>query len=293
MVSEDIPRITHLSRKYSNQNMCTPSCLVAINLSQVKPVHLSSAIHADLSNSTVEFALETIHLCLGSLQIQSLGDFEYLLENDTNAYVYPNGYHASRLFWSTKHPRRKTVYHLLITIEQIYHQERGNHRTIEHPPSDEQLHVEQLYEACAQYFRKFQTKVCSPKADRAKPKDLPDVSQVRSSLLKCSTSRSALSSIVRPRDRLAAEKTAPSSEVIAIDAKTLRSLVADGSTNLSPLAVALAQALQHPADTYVTSGSFALRTASCFQERARSALQLLPIPSRTRTNGGREDRCAS
>jgi hypothetical protein len=246
-----------------------PLFLDATNLSKLKPIHLSSTIHADLSNTVIEFSPTNIQLCIGSLQIHSLGDFQYLLDNDPNPTVYPNGYHASRLFWSTKHARRKTVYHLRIFVEQTYHQEERNHRIIEYPLSSEQSHVEQLYKICEQYFSPFQKKVPRLKLNELKSDHAQYTSQPRSSLIKCSISKAASNNITRPRDRMSNGNTVKSSEPIAIDMKTLRNLVASGSTNLSQLAVVLAQALQRAnqpvpsTDVYVQSDFSSRHTELC------------------------------
>ncbi len=127
-----------------------------INLLKIKSINLSSPVYADLSDSLIEFSLTNIKLCIGSLQIKSLGNYDYLLEHDPNTIIYPNGYQASRLFWSTKNARQKTIYHLDIKIEQTYHHEKSNHQTIEYPLSTKQIHLEQLYKTCERYFKKFQ-----------------------------------------------------------------------------------------------------------------------------------------
>jgi len=121
----------------------------------MKSINLSAPVYADLSNSFIEFSLINIKLCIGSLQIKSLGNFDYLLDNDPNIFNYPNGYHASRLFWSTKNARQKTIYHLYIEIEQTYHHDKLNHQTIEYPLTNKQIYLEQLYKTCEKYFNKF------------------------------------------------------------------------------------------------------------------------------------------
>ncbi|CAF4225806.1 unnamed protein product [Rotaria sp. Silwood2] len=137
--------------------------MYGINLSKIKVVNTSSTVYGDLSNNLVEFALINTHLCIGSLQIESLGNFDYQTDkNDENFFSnknYPNNYRASRLFWSIKNPRQKTIYHLHIKIEQTYHNEESNHKVIEHPMTNKQVHIEQLYDLCRQYFDKFQKKI--------------------------------------------------------------------------------------------------------------------------------------
>lgn len=130
-----------------------------INIPKMKSVNLSSPVYADLSNSFIEFSLNNIKLCIGSLQIKSFGNFDYLLDNDPNNFNYPNGYHASRLFWSTKNARQKTIYHLYIDIDQTYHNDKSNHQTIEYPLSNKQIQLEQLYKTCEKYFYKFKKKI--------------------------------------------------------------------------------------------------------------------------------------
>jgi hypothetical protein len=126
-------------------------------------VNISSTVYGDLSNNLVEFALIDTHLCIGSLQIESLGNFDYLLDKtNDNLFTnnnYPNNYRASRLFWSMKNARQKTVYHLHIEIDQIYHNDLSNHQVIKHPMTNEQIHNEQLYDTCRKYFTKFQKQI--------------------------------------------------------------------------------------------------------------------------------------
>jgi len=133
------------------------------NLPKIKFVNTSSTVYGDLSNNLVEFALINIRLCIGSLQIESLGNFDYQIDKiDDNFFPnknYPNNYRASRLFWSIKNPRQKTVYHLHIEMNQTYHNDLSNHKTMEHPMTNEQIHNEQLYETCRKYFKKFQEKI--------------------------------------------------------------------------------------------------------------------------------------
>jgi hypothetical protein len=177
-----------------------------VNIPKLKPINLSSPVYADLSNTIVEFSLTNINLCIGSLQIKSLGNFDYLLNNDNN--TYPNKYSASRLFWSTKNARQKTVYHLHIEIEQTYHDDKSNHQTIEYPLSNERLHLEQLYEICRNYFNTIMRKK---------------------------------ENIIQSRDK---SSLITSEKNVAIDTKTLRNLFINNS-NHSQFTLALAQALQH------------------------------------------------
>lgn len=122
----------------------------------MKSINFSSPVYADLSNSILEFSLINLNICIGSLQIKSMGNYDYLLDNDPNPIKYPNGYHASRLFWSTKNAREKTIYHLYINIEQTYHHDKSNHQTIAYPLSHKQIYTEQLYKTCENYFKTFQ-----------------------------------------------------------------------------------------------------------------------------------------
>ena len=130
---------------------------------KIKCVNTSSTAYGDLSNNLVEFALANTRLCIGSLQIESVGDFDYQIDRiDDNLLPdmnYPNNYRASRLFWSMKNPREKTVYHLHIKIEQTYHTNTSNHRVVGHPMSPIELHHEQLYERCRKDFEKLQKKI--------------------------------------------------------------------------------------------------------------------------------------
>jgi hypothetical protein len=139
-----------------------------IILPKLKSINLSATVYADLSNSLIEFSLTNIKLCIGSLQIQSLGNFDYLLDNDPNITHYPNQYQASRLFWSTKNARKKTIYHLHIDIEQTYHHEKSNHQTIEYPLTNQQIHLEELYKTCEKYFQKFQNEIITSERNSEK-----------------------------------------------------------------------------------------------------------------------------
>lgn len=123
-------------------------------------MNISSTVYGDLSNNTVEFPLADTRLCIGSLQIESLGSFDYQIHRSDDELCptenYPHDYRASRLFWSMTNPRRKTVYHLRIDVEQTYHEDQMNHRTVQHPMTAEKLHVQELYDRCQEYFTKFQ-----------------------------------------------------------------------------------------------------------------------------------------
>ena len=139
------------------------SRLDGVHLPKLKTVNTSSTVYGDLTNNTIEFALINTRLCIGSLQVDALGNFDYLLDRATDNFLadrtYPNDYRASRLFWSMKNARRRTMYHLHIEVEQTYHHQSSNHRAIEHPLNDEQMRVEQLYEQCRTYFRKTQNEI--------------------------------------------------------------------------------------------------------------------------------------
>lgn len=124
-------------------------------IEKINTIDFSSAVYVDLSDSLIEFSVSKINICIGSLQIKSLGNYDYLLDLDPNKTIYPNGYHASRIFWSTKNARRKTIYHLQINIEQTYHQEPSNHQTITYPLSMKQHQLEELYQTCDAYFNRF------------------------------------------------------------------------------------------------------------------------------------------
>ncbi|CAF3914064.1 unnamed protein product [Adineta steineri] len=225
------------------------------NYSKLKSINLSSTIYADLSNSIVEFSLTNIQLCIGSLQIKSFGNYDYLLDNDTNVNIYPNKYHATRLFWSTKNARQKTLYHLYIDVEQTYHNEKSNHQTIEYPLTNKQIQVEQLYDICEKYFNKFKKRVRLEKTISIRSENSKNDMKQISSHSKCQTSKSALKNRSRPRDRFKNENNSDVNkpleekpETIAIDTKTLRSLFTNDalkSPNLSRFARALVQALQH------------------------------------------------
>ncbi|CAF4812089.1 unnamed protein product [Rotaria sp. Silwood1] len=231
-----------------------------INLPKFKSINLSSTIYADLSNALIEFSLTDIKLCIGSLQIKSLGNFDYLLDNDPNINIYPNKYSASRLFWSTKNARQKTVYHLHIEIEQTYHNDKLNHQTIEYPLSNEQIQLNQLYETCEKYFNKYKIKDDSQKKIiHLKNENLNNKIEKLSSSIKCQPSKSILKNIIRPRNRFNNENniqfnksssiiTEENSQTISIDTKTLRNLFINDSlksSDHSRFALALVQALQN------------------------------------------------
>ena len=189
----------------------------------------------DLSNSVLEFPLTDIRLCIGSLQIHSLGNFEYLLDDDPNLINYPNKYHASRVFWSTKNARQKTIYHLHIDIEQTYHQDSCNHQTIACPLSKEQ----QLYEQCQQYFDTFQRKISNcqtPPSHIEISNEIPN--RASKSIVKTITQSNDL-----PMNESSSKLAERNTEPIAVDAKTLRKFFMNDSKSFSQLAFALAHAL--------------------------------------------------
>lgn len=142
--------------------ICT-NCLDTTNLPKIKCVNTSSTVYGDLTNNLVEFALINTRLCIGSLQIESFGNFDYQIDKIDDNFLpyksYPNNYRASRLFWSIKNPCQKTIYHLHIEINQPYHNDLLNHQIIQHPMTSEQIHYEELYETCRNYFNKFQKKI--------------------------------------------------------------------------------------------------------------------------------------
>ncbi|CAF3372679.1 unnamed protein product [Rotaria socialis] len=207
----------------------------ATNLPKIKTVNTSSTVYGDLSNNLVEFALINVRLCIGSLQIESLGNFDYQIDKaDENFFSnknYPNNYRASRLFWSIKNPHKKTVYHLHINIEQTYHNDEANHKVIEHPMADKQIHVEELYDTCRKYFDKFQKKIdqhsvyieefCQRNSINKKPIPSQTANRKRAangtgltkrltkanpSCVKRQTPKAALKNVSRPRNRFANEK---------------------------------------------------------------------------------------
>lgn len=166
-----------------------------ISLPKFKSINLSSTVYADLSNTLIEFCLSDIKLSIGSLQIQSLGDFDYLLDNDSNSDLYPNNYHASRIFWSTKNAQQKTVYHLHIDIEQTYHNDKINHQTIEYPLSSQQILLDNLYETCEKYFNRFQNK------DNFRNKSIPSNIENPSLSIKNPTSKLIPKSSIRSKPK--------------------------------------------------------------------------------------------
>ncbi|CAF3195602.1 unnamed protein product [Rotaria sp. Silwood2] len=263
-----LPNLTTLCLKHSKQQIKTNSdgnnndqmINNDINLPKFKSVNLSSTVYADLSNTLIEFCLTDIKLCIGSLQIKSLGNFDYLLDNDPNMNIYPNKYYASRLFWSTKNARQKTIYHLHIEIEQTYHNDKLNHQTIEYPLSIEQIHLKQLYETCEKYFNKYKTKDhFQKKIIHLKNENLNNKIEKLSSSIKCQASKSILKNIIRPRNRFNIENnlqpdkssstiSEENSQTISIDTKTLRNLFTNDSlksSDHSRFALALVQALQN------------------------------------------------
>ena len=221
-----------------------------LELMHLPSINSSSAVYADLSNTPMELSLTDIHLCIGSLQIRSLGHFDYLLNmdadaDDQNHRLYPADYRASRVFWSTNNAREKTIYHLRIHIEQTYHQEPSNHRVIEYPLSDAQIRLDQLYQQCQNYFKKFPTRKSVPPLPTP-PKSNPMVTNPTRRTSVISTGR------LRPRNN-PGNPTRPApgdeiSEILSIDTKTLRNLFSQDavkSSQLSRFARALVQALQH------------------------------------------------
>lgn len=190
----------------------------------------------------MDLSLTDLNLCIGSLQIHSLGHFDYLLSTDAdfddqNQKVYPAEYHATRVFWSTSNAREKTIYHLRIDVEQTYHHERSNHRLIEYPLSNEQIRLEQLYQLCRKYFEKFPSRKSSSSSTGPLRSKMNVINQIcRASVV--STGR------LKPQENKADEI----SEILSIDTKTLRNLFTQDSvksSQLSRFALALVQALQH------------------------------------------------
>jgi hypothetical protein len=137
--------------------------LDGVQSTKIKSVNMTSTVYGDLSNTIIELPLIDARLCIGSLQIDSLGNFDYLLDQPDRLLTivdnYPNHYRASRLFWSMINPRRKTIYHLHIEIEQTYHHQATNHSTSIHPRTNEQIHQETFYDTCRDYFQKLQTQI--------------------------------------------------------------------------------------------------------------------------------------
>ncbi|CAF0824467.1 unnamed protein product [Adineta steineri] len=262
-----------------------PSNNNVANQPKLKSVNTTSTVYGDLSNNSVEFPLVNTRLCIGSLQIESLGNFDYQIEkNDENFYSeknYPNNYRASRLFWSTKDPHKKTVYHLHIEIDQTYHNNTTNHRIIEHPMTNEQIHIEQLYETCRQYFTKFQKKIDDHlnsieefcQKTMINKKGVSNQSNYKKktantgtggatkkltkgtpSCVKRQTPKAALKNVSRPRNRFANEKNSqmsltakqnPSKDFKANDIQNLFNDDYFKTTNVSQFALALVQALRH------------------------------------------------
>ncbi|CAF1127439.1 unnamed protein product [Rotaria sordida] len=261
-----LPNLTTLCLKHckqqiknNNDNQIDESVINKdINLPKLKSINLSSTVYADLSNTLVEFCLTDIKLCIGSLQIKSLGNFDYLLDNDPNMNIYPNKYNASRVFWSTKNAQQKTIYHLYIEIEQTYHNNKLNHQTIEYPLSNEQIYIQQLYEICEKYFNKFQTKNYSQKKQIINLNN--KIEKLTSTSIKYQTSKSILKNIIRSRNKfnnnennLQLNKSSSiisqeNSKTISIDTKTLRNFFTNNSfksSDHSRFALALVQALQN------------------------------------------------
>ncbi|UJR31282.1 hypothetical protein I4U23_018782 [Adineta vaga] len=254
-----------------------------LNPPKFKSVNVSSTVYGDLSNNSVEFTLINTRLCIGSLQIESLGDYDYQIDKHDDQIFstknYPNNYRASRLFWSLNNPRKKTVYHLHIQVDQTYHIDASNHRTIEHPMSTEQMHIEQLYDKCREYFTKFQKKIddhlnsieefCQKTSVHKKgtanqsnyrkknatagvgtTKRIP---KARTSCVKRQTPKAALKNVSRPRNRFANEpnpqiKQNPPKDNRDFKANEIQNLFNDDyfrTGNVSQFALALMQALRH------------------------------------------------
>lgn len=247
-------------------------------------MNTSSTVYGDLANNVVEFTLMNTHLCIGSLRIESLGNFDYEIQrSDEDFYAnkhYPNNYRASRLFWSMKNPRQKTVYHLHIHVEQTYHNDETNHKVIEHPVTDKQIHVQQIYDNCRNYFEKFQGKIdqhlnqieefCQRTSINKKPSSSQAANRRRAanagtaltkripkatpSCVKRQTPKAALKNVSRPRNRFAKDKQPQiplinKQQNLPKDNQTnvLQNLFPDDflkSTNVSHFALALVQALR-------------------------------------------------
>ncbi|CAF1339935.1 unnamed protein product, partial [Didymodactylos carnosus] len=151
----------------------------------LKSINLSSTIYGDLNRELIELNLQDLNLCIGSLQIHSIGNYNLLLDDDfdsddcesnlsdndddeceektTNkhlkmSHIYPDSYHSSRLYWSTKCAKTKTAYHLYISYENKYHDMRKNHRTYEYG-TYEQKRQQIIYEKCQKYFKQLQMKI--------------------------------------------------------------------------------------------------------------------------------------
>ena len=259
-----------------------PLYLGGANPPKIKCVNTSSTVYGDLSNNLVEFALINTRLCIGSLQIESLGNFDYQInkidENFSFNQNYPNNYRASRLFWSIKNPRQKTVYHLHIQIHQIYHNEVINHQTIAHPMTSEQIHLEELYDHCRKYFQKFQKQIdehlnnieefCQKtmvnkkgaqnqtnskrKTGTAGGGTTKRLTKGTPSCVKRQTPKAALKNVSRPRNRFANEKNSvPTKQLPSKDnskSNELQHLFSNDylkTANVSQFALALVQALRH------------------------------------------------
>ncbi|XP_078478549.1 histone-lysine N-methyltransferase 2B-like, partial [Lampetra planeri] len=84
---------------------------------------------------------ESIHMTIGSLQIQKLGVLSELSSN--GKMLYPVGYQCSRLYWSTVDPRRRCKYICKVTEvstplpgeEQDPRWDQGQNHTIVHSPN--------------------------------------------------------------------------------------------------------------------------------------------------------------
>ena len=124
-----LPNLTTFCPKHSREKFHEYQTK-SLHLPPIPSIHFSSPIYVDRSQSTFDFSRDDIKMSLGSLQIHSFGNFDYLLDSDPVVHPYPNQYHASRVFWSTTNAQEKTVYELHINIYQTYHDNNENHRTM-------------------------------------------------------------------------------------------------------------------------------------------------------------------
>ena len=131
--------------------------------SKIKYINPLSTVYGDLSNNTSEIYLNKIYLCIGSLQIESVGNFDYQINKISDNYIYnqtyPNDYRASRLFWSIDNPQKIIRYYLHIEVNQTYHTNEINHRIQVYPCDEKQMTIENLYEQCRIFFRKYQQQI--------------------------------------------------------------------------------------------------------------------------------------
>ncbi|CAF0988366.1 unnamed protein product [Didymodactylos carnosus] len=155
-----------------------------IPIKPVKSINLSSTVYGDLNRELIGLNLDDLNLCIGSLQIHSIGNYDLLLDDDFDSddcesnssdnddgsdeptiskhlklsHIYPNDYHSSRLYWSTKCAKNMTVYHLYISCESNYHNIRENHHNYEHGTSAQERQ-QIIHEQCQQYFKQLQMKI--------------------------------------------------------------------------------------------------------------------------------------